>query len=182
MAATFLEGDDVVLTPPTEDDVPFLLENWNDPEVRAHRSEGYPRGLEEVRRYVGGRFGGENRSIALVVRHDDRPVGLVLLVREKPNDEPSGRGELAHWVTPDEQGQGYATDACAALLDHAFSRLRLHKVVARAVDTDAAAQSVLEALGFVEEGVLRDEAFLDDGWHDRYRYGLLAEEWREGEP
>ena len=110
---------------------------------------------------------------------DERRIGFVYLIREKPNDDTYRRAELAYWVTPDEQGNGYATAAAETALAHGFDRLGLHKVTAKAFASNDASQRVLEKLGFAREGVFRAEAFVGGEFVDVIRYGLLADERRE---
>lgn len=175
---TFLTGEHVTLHPPTEADLEFISANRNDPQLRATRSELYPVGREDALRYVGGRLGRRDETVAQLVCADGDPVGLVLLIREKPNDAELRRAELAFWTTPEAQDQGYATDAARTIVGYGFDRLGLHKVIARTYETNPASTRVLKKLGFRQEGTLREEAFVDGEWIDVGRYGLLAEEWR----
>ena len=176
----FLDGDDVTLRIPGEEDVQFLLERENDPAVRATRSAYLPTGPDDVRRRLGGTLGRNDDTIALLVCADENPVGHVYLIREKPNDRTYRRAELAYWVAPDAQGNGYATDAARTVLDHGFDRLGLHKVVAKTFESNVASARVLEKLGFAEEGVFRNEAFVGGEFVDVIRYGLLVEERQDG--
>jgi RimJ/RimL family protein N-acetyltransferase len=50
-----------------------------------------------------------------------------------------------------------------------------------AYETNAGSQGLLESLGFVREGVGREDAFLDGEYRDTHYYGLLEDEWRAGE-
>jgi len=177
----FLEGDRVTLRPADREDAEFLRRNLNDPRVRAGRTDVFPTGEDDVDLYLGGTMGRHDRSIGLLVCADGEPVGYVLVNRERMGDAEYDRGELAYWVAPDEQGHGYATETSRVLLAHCFDRLGLHKVVARAFESNAGSQRVIEKLGFTREGTFRDEVFLDGAWENYYRYGLLASEWRDGD-
>lgn len=130
--------------------------------------------------YLGGTLGREEKTVALLACVDGEPVGLVLLVRELPNDVEFRRGELAYWIARDEWGNGYATEAAGLLLDHAFGRLGLHRVRATAYETNPASHRVLEKLGFTEEGRAREAAYADGERVDQVRFGLLAREWSKG--
>ena len=173
----FLEGDAITLRPATEEDLPFLSAEWNSPAICATRTDLYPRGDEELRRYLGGRLGREDRSLALLVCVDEEPVGLALLIRERPSDVELRQGELAYWTARDAQEEGYATAGSRSLVRHAFDRLGLHKVRARTFADNDPSRRVLEKLGFREEGVLREEAFVDGEWVDQVYYGLTESEW-----
>jgi len=176
---TFLASESVTLRPATDEDVPFLAEEWNSPAIRATRSDLYPRTAEDLRRYLGGTLGREDRSLALLVCVDSEPVGLVILVRERPNDVELRQGELAYWTARDAQGNGYATAGARLLLRHAFDRLGLHKVRARTFAGNEPSRGVLETLGFRQEGLLRAEAFVEGAWVDLAAYGLTEPEWRD---
>ena len=86
------------------------------------------------------------------------------------------RAELAYWIRPDEQGQGYATEAGRAVLDFAFSHVGLHKVLVAHATGNGASAAVAQRLGFSEVGTYR-QAFEKDGiWHDLLYYERLASE------
>lgn len=77
-----------------------------------------------------------------------------------------------------EHGKGYGSAAIAALLDKAFHELELHKVWLMVFRENERSLRTWRRLGFVDEGVLRDEYFHDGAWHDMVRLGLLRHEWR----
>lgn len=77
-----------------------------------------------------------------------------------------------------DHGHGYGSAAIAALLDVAFHELELHKVWLMVFRTNERSLRTWRRLGFVDEGVLRDEYFHEDAWHDMVRLGLLRHEWR----
>lgn len=86
------------------------------------------------------------------------------------------RAELAYWIRPDEQGQGYATEASRAVLDFAFSQVGLHKVLVAHATTNSASAAVARRLGFSAVGTHR-QAFEKDGtWHDLLYYERIASE------
>jgi [ribosomal protein S5]-alanine N-acetyltransferase len=75
-------------------------------------------------------------------------------------------------------GKGYATEAASALLGWAFDTLDLNRVQAEADTRNAASGRVLEKLGFVHEGTLREDCVVDGDVSDSWVYGLLRREWR----
>lgn len=171
--AVFLSGDDVTLRVPETEDREFLARNENDPRIRASRTQASPSGKAGIDRYVGGSLGRNDKTIALMVCNGTDPVGFCLLNREKMGDERYRRGELAFWIDPDMQGQGYATAAGQLLIEYAFDTLGLHKIVARVFEENHASQRVIDKLGFRQEGTFRNEVYADGDWQDYYRYGLL---------
>ena len=74
-------------------------------------------------------------------------------------------------------GQGYATEAARALLGWAFETLDLNRVQAEADTRNVASARVLEKLGFVHEGTLREDCIVDGEVSDSWVYGLLRRQW-----
>ncbi|WP_444664239.1 GNAT family N-acetyltransferase [Cellulomonas sp. CW35] len=101
------------------------------------------------------------------------------------HDEPRGwHGySLGYVFHPDEWHQGYATEACRALLDVCFRQWGAHRVSARCDPRNEASWRLLERLGLRREGHVRQAASFrtDDAgrpvWHDAYLYAVLDTEW-----
>ena len=74
-------------------------------------------------------------------------------------------------------GHGYATEAARALLGWAFDSMDLNRVQAEADTRNVASARVLEKLGFVLEGTLREDIVVDGVVSDSWVYGLLRREW-----
>lgn len=74
-------------------------------------------------------------------------------------------------------GRGYATESGRALLQWGFDTLNLNRVQAEADTRNAASARVLEKLGFVREGTLREDCIVRGEVSDSWVYGLLRREW-----
>jgi RimJ/RimL family protein N-acetyltransferase len=74
-------------------------------------------------------------------------------------------------------GEGIATEAAVALLQWAFDPLDLNRVQAETDTRNTASSRVLEKLGFVREGMLREDCIVDGEVSDSWVYGLLRREW-----
>jgi RimJ/RimL family protein N-acetyltransferase len=74
-------------------------------------------------------------------------------------------------------GHGYATEAARALLGWAFDTLDVNRVQAETDTRNLASARVLEKLGFVREGTLREDCVVDGDVSDSWVYGLLRREW-----
>jgi RimJ/RimL family protein N-acetyltransferase len=82
--------------------------------------------------------------------------------------------KLGYAVAAEHWGKGYATDAVRSALEFAFGPLDLHRVTAAIGPDNAASQALVERLGFVREGVLRDHVFTNGAWRDSVLYSMLA--------
>lgn len=76
-----------------------------------------------------------------------------------------------------DMGRGFGSGAIRLVLDHAFGPLGLHKVWLMVFRHNERGRRIYGKLGFVEEGVLREEYFHQGAWHDMVRMSMLAAEW-----
>ena len=77
------------------------------------------------------------------------------------------------------RGHGYATEGARAVLQWAFKTLDLNRVQAECNTRNEASARVLEQLGFVREGTLREDCIVSGVVSDSWIcYGLLRREWQ----
>jgi RimJ/RimL family protein N-acetyltransferase len=89
-------------------------------------------------------------------------------------------GEIGYAFHPDVAGQGYATEACRAVLDVAFDKLNglgLHRVVARMDSRNGASARLAARLGMRQEAHHRSSEMFKGEWSDVLLYALLEHEW-----
>lgn len=75
-------------------------------------------------------------------------------------------------------GHGFATEAAHALLRWAFDTLDLNRVQAEADTRNVASARVLEKIGFVHEGTLREDCVVGGEVSDSWVFGLIRRDWR----
>ena len=69
--------------------------------------------------------------------------------------------------------QGYAYEACKAVIDYAFDALNAHKIFAETIDGEKSV-SLMKKLGMKLEGIQRSQVKDNSGnWADLYLYGIL---------
>ena len=87
-------------------------------------------------------------------------------------------GEVGYWIRSDATGQGVGTEATALALQIAFEELHMHRVTARIASGNVPSERIVQKLGFLKEGTLRDEVKVGTKWLDHSVWGLLDREWR----
>lgn len=90
----------------------------------------------------------------------------------------SRKTEIGYWLGQEFTGHGLMTKTCAAILEHCFEDLKLHRVELGCATQNSKSCAIPERLGFTLEGTARDTEWLYDHFVSHKRYGLLESEWR----
>ena len=165
----------LLLRPYTHADLDASLAYYGDPQVAHHLLEppwtpaiARERIAERVER-TG--LDGPRRALALVVEHEGRVVGDVALWARDASGATCEVGWVFH---PDDAGRGFATEAAAAVLDHAFDHHGVHRVVAELDARNLASAALCERLGMRHEATHRQDLFSKGEWTDTLVYAALA--------
>jgi [ribosomal protein S5]-alanine N-acetyltransferase len=118
---------------------------------------------------------GTGARLAIDRVSDGTFIGWCTLARWNPDFRSAS---LGYCLTDAAWGHGYATESARALLQWAFDSLDLNRVQAEADTRNAASARVLEKLGFVREGTLREDCVVNGEVSDSWVYGLLRRERR----
>jgi RimJ/RimL family protein N-acetyltransferase len=119
---------------------------------------------------------GQNLSLAVLERESGVLVGDVVLMWHSREQRA---GEIGYVLHPDFFGNGYATEAGAALLRLGFDELGLHRIVGRLDARNTGSARVLERLGMRREAHFVQNEFIRGEWTDELVYAVLASEWRD---
>lgn len=167
----FLEGESVDLHTVEEEDLDDLQRWINDPDVRPGLGTIDPIDGRQEREWWESI--GEGDDVHLLACVDGEAIGTVGL-----NDviQTAGTAEVGYFFAPSAWGEGHGTDAVRTLCRYAFAERRLAKLFAHVFEHNEASARVLEKVGFVQEGRLRDEWFTDGERVDVLRFGLLPDE------
>lgn len=139
----------------------LLTPPWTREDAVARVAERIPRtGLETP-----------SRALALVVEHEGRVVGDVVLWA---TDATGAKGELGWVLHPDASGRGFATEAAAAVLEIGFAHYGLHRIVAQMDARNTASARLAERLGMQLEATSRQDYWSKGEWTDSLLYAALA--------
>lgn len=152
-------------------DLPMLLSWRNHPSVRSVMFSQHEIAAEEHREWFLRASDDACRRL-LIAEDADGPFGFVQFAAV-------GKGAISDWgfyIRPDAV-KGSGTILCRTALEYAFDVLALHKVCGQAITTNAASVGIHRKLGFVEEGVLRDQKLVNGSYLSLVCFGLLKSEW-----
>jgi ribosomal-protein-alanine N-acetyltransferase len=83
---------------------------------------------------------------------------------------------LGYWVDARRNGRGLATRAVAALVEHAFRTLGLHRLEAGTLVDNVASQRVLEKNRFELIGLARNYLHIAGAWRDHLLFQRTADD------
>jgi ribosomal-protein-serine acetyltransferase len=86
---------------------------------------------------------------------------------------------LGYWIRKEMWGQGFATEAGAALVERSLLVWELHRIEAHIATDNIASQRVIEKLGFQREGIARQIEFVNGRYLDHVQYSLLRGDFLE---
>jgi len=118
---------------------------------------------------------GEVLNFAITLKSTTELVGAIGLILNQVDHH----AELGYWIGKPYWDNGYATEAAAAVLDHAFLVLKLHRVFAHHFSRNAASGRVMQKLGMKCEGYLREHRHKWGHYEDLVLYGMTAGDYRD---
>jgi RimJ/RimL family protein N-acetyltransferase len=157
-------------------DLKLIRHEGPDPEISEILHDPYIlENLSEARSYTAPM----TANICFRIEKEGQVIGQVCLKNIKWINH---KAELSIFIVKEEQGRGYAATALAATVDYGFNRLNLYRLEAEVVASNTASLRLIQKLGFVEEGRLREAKFVNGIYHDLLRFGLLRSEYKERNP
>ncbi|HTK36157.1 MAG TPA: GNAT family N-acetyltransferase [Caulobacteraceae bacterium] len=170
-----LDAPRLYLRPLSEADVTPAYVAWlNDPEVNRYLETRHsPQTLQTVADFVAAVNARKGEHLfGIILRENDRHIGNIKLGPVHPvhrlGDVSLLIGERTVW------SRGYAAEAIARLVRHAFDDLKLAKLSAGLYAANVGSERAFLKAGFVREGLRRAHYDLD-GWRsDIVELGLVA--------
>ncbi len=160
-----LETERLCLRAPRFEDAKSIAALVNDRRIAENTSRiPHPYGVGDARAWIAGANARDGeRSFVITVA--DEVVGACGF------ESGEGAPDIGYWVGAPFWGNGYATEAAHALIDHAFGHLGHDALLARARVSNPASRRVLEKCGFQWTGVglYRIHAIRSSAPLDRFR-------------
>ena len=85
---------------------------------------------------------------------------------------------LSYFIHPDYQRRGYGYEALMGIIDHCFKKTTLNRLEAQIHTENEASQKLLEKIGFIKEGELKENFLIGNHFNNSYLYALLKRDWK----
>jgi ribosomal-protein-alanine N-acetyltransferase len=125
-----------------------------------------------IRRYSEDLRTDQGYAFLIIRSSDNALVGGLTLANIRRGVAQAG--SIGYWMGRPFVRQGYMT-AVRAIIPFAFTSLRLHRLEAACIPTNAGSIRLLEKTGFVREGYAREYLCINGIWQDHLLYGRLKD-------
>jgi ribosomal-protein-alanine N-acetyltransferase len=161
-----------------ETDLDDLYEYANDPAVYEHGMwqpyESRAACADDLERLLQKQDAGQLWWWALECKADNKMIGRCELARVVPS---VARAEIGYALNQNYWGRGYMSEAMRSVLQYSFETMGLNRIAAEVLTDNEVSIHLLEKMGFVREGTLRQETKIRGYLEDLHTYALLKSEW-----
>jgi RimJ/RimL family protein N-acetyltransferase len=160
-----LKTERLVLRAPCRADAKAIARLADDRRIAVNTARiPHPYGLDDAEQFIAA-VNQQDGEVTFLITLGGRPIGAC------GTDLREGVPEIGYWLGVTHWGQGYATEAARAVIDHAFGSLRHEALQAGARVSNPASRRVLEKCGFQWTGVqlTRIRAINSAAPSDRFR-------------
>ena len=175
-AGARVQSNHLRLRPLQKSDADLLYEWITDRELVIHNSPFFPVSETDYEVWVERMM--KNRSDL-----------VVFVIEDLASEQAIGTCQLLNinWIhrsaelqirigSPTFQGRGFGSEAISLLCAFGFMELNLHRIYLSVFKKNERAIRAYRKCGFVEEGVMRESAFIDGHWIDVTLMGLLNDQ------
>jgi ribosomal-protein-alanine N-acetyltransferase len=167
------------LRPIRHEDLHAFFDIWSDAEVMRYFSFPTMASIDEATDRMAHllKLSAEGKDLVFAVEMltTGEVLGNCALCRV---NEQCRRAEINYCLKRQYWGHGYMAEAISALIAHAFDTVKLHRIEADIDTRNLASARLLDRLGFIREGVLRERWIVAGELSDSALYGLLASDHR----
>jgi len=169
-------GEKVILRAINKEDIPKLLEIHNNLEIKKQAMfHPFPISLEQDIEWL------EN------INKDKSNRAVYFAIEDKKSNSFAGYTSLKNinWINrncyfgisllPEMQGKGLGKETTKLVIEYAIKKLNLHKIQLEVIGDNKRAIELYKSLGFVEEGILKQQFYFDGLYFDVIVMGYIRD-------
>lgn len=177
---SFAAGENLVVRSWRETDLDGLVENADNPNVRAGLRDRFPSPytLDDGISFLKNTALSMPQHLFAIESHGQVVGGIGL---EPHSDDEEGVFEFGYWLGEPHWGQGTMSAVVRAVLDYAFDSLGAERVFALFFPWNSASEKILKKCGMRFEGIQRKAILKGGNWSDLKGYAIIREDWEAGQ-
>ena len=147
-----------------------ILQNWlKDEDGRHFLLSRLTAKAVQVDKFIGDK----SCLMGIITLKDDTPIGAIAYCNHNPQQY---RAELRKMIgDPSKRAMGYAKEATQLWIQYGIQKLGLKKIYLSTLNNNIRNIKLNEELGFQVEGILRNEVYFDNKFHDVLRMGMFID-------
>jgi RimJ/RimL family protein N-acetyltransferase len=154
------------------DDAGDLYDILGDEETMKYAEPAYT--FENTERFLKTFCVEKAGAVAATLKETGKVIGYVLF-----NDLGDKVYEIGWFFNRRYWGQGYAYEACSAIISNSFETQNAHKIVAETIDAEKSVR-LMKKLGMKMEGIQRSHVKdIHGNWTDFFLFGMLKGDWQQ---
>lgn len=179
LVAMNIKGKFVTLRAIEEEDLEFLRQMINDPEMeRLVGGYSFPISKVQQKKWFESIINDSSQLRLIIETEENGTIGFANIV----NIDWKNRSAFHGMKIGDKRfrGRGIGTDTVMAVMKYAFEELQLNRIETTIIDYNEPSKKLyLEKCGWKVEGVRRKAVFKGNQYHDELIVGILREEYEE---
>ncbi len=175
-----ISGSRIVLREYRKEDLEYMRKWVNDPAVVDNLSDIFlfPHTLTGTENFLNSKLEGKgNQGFVIADKETQSYIGQIDLINIDWKNRVAKMGIVIG--DPQNQGQGYGTEAIGLLQTFVFERLNLNRLELDVHDYNQNAYHCYLRCGFVEEGRIRQNFFSNGRYTDTIIMGILKSEYEQ---
>ncbi|GAA0355176.1 GNAT family N-acetyltransferase [Bacillus horti] len=173
-----LETDRLLLRHMTRKDVHDMFEYTSDPEISLYTTWHAHQSINDTMRFIEHNLSLQEKQQvhewAIVEKKSRKMIGTCGYVWWKPQHHIA---EIAYAIARPLWGKGFMSEAVQAVLKFGFEQMELNRIEARCMLGNVGSERVMQKAGMTFEGILREQMYAKEQFHDLKLYAILKRDW-----
>lgn len=172
-----LKGKKVYLRAVEKEDMEFLREMINDPEMESNVvGWSFPVSKYEQEKWFENQVQNK-KDIRYIVEVDGNRIGLITITNIDWKNRKACHGIKLY--SDEVRGKGYATDAVITIMKYAFEELQLNKLYSTILEYNIPSMNLYKKCGWSVDGVLRESTFKGNQYVNEVAVSILKKDYEE---
>lgn len=172
-----IKGKKVLLRALEKEDLEFLREMINDPEMEKDVvGWSFPVSKIEQEKWFENQIQNKN-NIRYIIEVDKKRIGLATITNIDWKNRKACHG--IKLFSNDVKGKGYGTDTVNTIMKYAFEELQLNKLYSTILEYNVPSINLYKKCGWSIDGTLRESTFKQNRYVNELAVSILKKDYEE---